>query len=242
MLTSPSAVLLDFDGTLFDTERSIRAGVAVASNTACELISVDKERWVSANTEAADAVWLASANAWILGRMSTRELSMTIYEQTLRLVGESTIFAPRLVDAHAQAAISAARPFADVPKSLATLRDLGVPVGLITNGAGTQRELINALGITGLFDSIVVSGEHAVAKPDCAIFDLACAELGVAPEGTWHVGDSLEADIAGALGAGISAVWVNRFGHGRRDTDPVPNLTVESLDMLNPILRAQSPW
>jgi putative hydrolase of the HAD superfamily len=239
MLTSPSAVLLDFDGTLLDTERSIRAGVAAASNVACELAAVDKKSWVSANAEVAEATWLASADAWILGQLPTRELSMTIYEQTLRLVGAPTFFAPRLVDVHAQAAIAAARPFADVPKFLATLRDVGVPVGLITNGAETQRELIDALGITGLFGSIVVSGEHAVAKPDRAIFDLACAQLGVSPEDTWHVGDSLEADIAGALAAGVSAVWVNRTGRARRDTDPVPDLTVESLDMLNPIIRAQ---
>lgn len=70
---------------------------------------------------------------------------------------------------------------------------------LITNGASdTQRNTLRILGIEEKFDTIVISGEVAIAKPYPSVFVLALQKLGVEPENAWHVGDSLGTDVAGA--------------------------------------------
>ena len=62
---------------------------------------------------------------------------------------------------------------------------------------------------------LFVTSEHAGSfKPEEAIFRYALERAGVEPNEAVHVGDSLEADVAGALGAGMRAVWLNATGRG----------------------------
>ena len=69
------------------------------------------------------------------------------------------------------------------------------------------------IGLHHLFHATVAAHTHGAAKPDPALFHIACRELGSAPEETVHVGDDIELDIRGARGAGLHAVWLNRAGH-----------------------------
>ena len=48
-----------------------------------------------------------------------------------------------------------------------------------------------------------------MAKPDRGIFEIALGRLGVTAEDAVMVGDSWANDVAGAVGAGIRAVWFN---------------------------------
>jgi putative hydrolase of the HAD superfamily len=106
---------------------------------------------------------------------------------------------------HSQHASEALRPFDDVQEVLNLLKPR-LSLALITNGASdTQRNALGILGIAQLFDAIIISGEVGIAKPDASIFALALQTLGVEPEKTWHVGDSLSTDVAGALGC-----WTDR--------------------------------
>lgn len=108
----------------------------------------------------------------------------------------------------------------------------------------TQREKLNALGIDEWFDAVVISGEIGVAKPDAAAFRLALDQLVVEPESVWHVGDDLKTDVAGARAAGITAVWLNRRGLVRRESDPRADLEILSLSSLVPgtrLIRSELP-
>ena len=94
-------------------------------------------------------------------------------------------------------------------------------VGLLTNGpADIQRLKLNQTGLSACFDAVVVSGEVGVGKPSPEGFQLALDALAVRPEEAVMVGDSWERDVTGALGAGMSAVWV---AGGR----PVPDLRLD---------------
>jgi len=105
--------------------------------------------------------------------------------------------------------------FADVEEVLAALHRAHA-LALVTNGAAClQREKLAASGLERHFDAVVVSGELGVGKPDPRIFEHALASLRCGPEGAAMVGNSLTRDIAGALAAGLRAVWVNRFGEAR---------------------------
>ena len=55
-----------------------------------------------------------------------------------------------------------------------------------------------------------------VYKPDPIAFFEACETLGVEPGDVVHVGDSVLADVEGALAAGLVPVWLDRYGDGSR--------------------------
>jgi putative hydrolase of the HAD superfamily len=95
-----------------------------------------------------------------------------------------------------------------------------VPLALVTNGASAlQRRKVAAIGIERFFSAILVSEEVGVGKPDPAMFAAALEELGIDPGGAVMVGNDLDRDIAGALTAGVRAVWVRRPG---ADDDDLP--------------------
>jgi len=83
-------------------------------------------------------------------------------------------------------------------------------LGLLTNGpADIQRLKFDGTGLADCFDSVIISGEVGIGKPDPAVFAYALDQLGAPPETAVMVGDSWERDVLGALGAGMSAVWVS---------------------------------
>jgi putative hydrolase of the HAD superfamily len=103
--------------------------------------------------------------------------------------------------------------FDDVLACLAALRARSLRLGVITNNDGPhQRRKLAMVGLLDAFDAVAISGEVGAGKPDPAIFAHACAALGVAPAAALHIGDRLDADALGALGAGLHGVWLDRVG------------------------------
>lgn len=124
------------------------------------------------------------------------------------------------------------RLFADAVETLRSVRARAPrrPIGLVTNGpAETQRAKLALLEIGGLIDFAVVSGEFGVEKPDPTIFEEALRLGGATAVGTVFVGDSPVHDIAGAMAAGMRAVWMNRTGAAWPLGEPGPDATVKIL-------------
>jgi putative hydrolase of the HAD superfamily len=118
-----------------------------------------------------------------------------------------------------------------VPDAVAVLRSiraLGVRVGILTNGPSAfQRRKLAATRLADEVDAIAVSGELGAAKPDPEAYRQALALLGADAKETAMVGDSLENDIHGAIGAGLAvAVWLPR---GRREPPPPGAVVASSL-------------
>jgi HAD superfamily hydrolase (TIGR01549 family) len=85
-------------------------------------------------------------------------------------------------------------------------------IGIVTNN--TVEEQVEKLAFLRLerdVDFLVTSEEVGKAKPDPAIFRAALHRGNRAPRDAVMVGDSWESDVVGARGAGIRAVWFNRF-------------------------------
>ena len=96
-------------------------------------------------------------------------------------------------------------------KEVLALCEGRVPLALVTNGpADMQRAALEKVGIAEHFQTVLISGaqEVGVRKPDARIFKLACERLEVPPQEVLMVGDNLGADVQGALGAGLQAVYV----------------------------------
>ena len=85
-------------------------------------------------------------------------------------------------------------------------------LGIISNFAIPEcvYELLKTHDLDKLLDAVVVSGAVNKRKPSPEIFGHALKVLGVSASETVFVGDTLDADIEGAKGAGMKAVYIQR--------------------------------
>jgi putative hydrolase of the HAD superfamily len=122
-----------------------------------------------------------------------------------------------------------------VPGSLDGLRALqatGVALAIVSNSDGTLEGRLAREGICqagpgpGVPMTIVIdSGAVGVAKPDPAIFRIALEATGVAPDRVLHIGDTVGADVHGALAAGVRPVHLDPYGFCSDDSHPhIPDL------------------
>jgi len=82
-------------------------------------------------------------------------------------------------------------------------------LGLVSNGKSPfQENNFHALGFGSYFDCIIVSEAVGLRKPDKAIFQLACDELGAELDSSLFIGDNPVADIQGAKQAGMYTAFV----------------------------------
>jgi putative hydrolase of the HAD superfamily len=119
------------------------------------------------------------------------------------------------------------QPFPEAIAVVRALRGLGIRVGVLTNGpSGFQRRKLEVSGLGPELDAIAISEELGVAKPEREAFAKALDLLGTRAEETAMVGDSLENDVLGGIGAGLAAVvWMPRRRTG--DLPPGAHLARE---------------
>lgn len=92
-------------------------------------------------------------------------------------------------------------PYRDAAAVLRGLRAAGIKIGVVSNTGWDVRAPFAAHGLADAVDGFTLSCEVGAAKPDRAIFAIACARLGVEPAAVLMVGDDARADSgAGALG------------------------------------------
>jgi FMN hydrolase / 5-amino-6-(5-phospho-D-ribitylamino)uracil phosphatase len=76
------------------------------------------------------------------------------------------------------------------------------------------------VGLGRFFAGSVSARLHGAAKPALSIFQAACAAAGAAPHQVLHLGDDLDADVDGALAAGLHAGWICRPDGAHASADP----------------------
>jgi len=104
---------------------------------------------------------------------------------------------------------------------------------LITNGfEKVQLNKINSSGINKYFTHVITSECSNSLKPKKEIFDYALQKAGATLEESIMLGDNLEADIQGAINAGMDCVFVN---HINATTILKPTYTIKHLKELESI-------
>jgi putative hydrolase of the HAD superfamily len=103
-------------------------------------------------------------------------------------------------------------PFPDTVPALEALRTAGVRLVAASNWDVSLHEQLDRTGLTPLLDGAISSAEVGAPKPDPEIFVRALALAGASPEEALHVGDDVEADVGGALAAGLEPVLIDRDG------------------------------
>ncbi|NOW98209.1 YjjG family noncanonical pyrimidine nucleotidase [Mucilaginibacter sp. SG564] len=93
---------------------------------------------------------------------------------------------------------------------------------LISNGFKESQKLkIAGTNLGQYFQHIIVSEDVGVNKPDKAIFEYAVNLAGTNRQESVMIGDSLEADVYGALNYGMDAIFFNPFSAPKPDDVPV---------------------
>jgi 2-haloacid dehalogenase len=100
------------------------------------------------------------------------------------------------------------------------LSRVAVPICVVSDA--DREDLKAAMAHHALtFAAVVTSEDVGAYKPDRAMFTRALTALGLMADEVLHVGDSINADVAGAHAAGIQTVWINRCGCTLPESAPV---------------------
>jgi len=108
-------------------------------------------------------------------------------------------------------ACAATRPYDDALPALRASRGR-FRIGLLSNTQSFNLEFLRGFGLEPLLDATCLSCDEGRIKPDPLFFRAASARLGLPPSEVVMVGDSIEDDVMGALGAGLAAVHLDRKG------------------------------
>jgi putative hydrolase of the HAD superfamily len=187
-------ILFDLDGTLFDRDAAVR-----------ELVIDQHVRFAATFSDIPREVYLA------------RVLDLDAHGHGDKTAAYQQVVSDFALPGSLAAALTAdfwdryhsfCRGFPDVLPVLKELRERGLKLGVITNGVvRIQEPVIRHLGLADLLDVVLISEREGVRKPDRQIFERALRLIDLRAEDTWYVGDHPEVDVAGAAGAGLSAVW-----------------------------------
>ena len=99
----------------------------------------------------------------------------------------------------------------DVAEVLPRLRSAGYTTGIISNMSTNGQQLAQDMHLDRYADFVVTSGDVGQGKPHAPIYLASLARANVDADQAIHVGDSISADVEGALAAGIHAIYMNRY-------------------------------
>jgi putative hydrolase of the HAD superfamily len=124
----------------------------------------------------------------------------------------------------------------DVAPTLRQLQSRGLIVGVISNSHRSLDAFRDHFELGGLIHALVSSSLHGYMKPHPSIFETALLRAGVAAGESVMVGDSLKADVEGALAVGMRAVLLRRSGDAPSEV-PDEVAVIRSLTELDALLR-----
>ncbi|MEA2296733.1 MAG: hypothetical protein QOE86_4372, partial [Solirubrobacteraceae bacterium] len=103
-------------------------------------------------------------------------------------------------------------PFEDTAPALRAARAAGIRLVVVSNWDVSLHEVLARSGLDALLDGAISSAECGAAKPDPAPLRRGLRLARVAAPDAWLVGDTPEADVAGARAAGVTPVLLDRDG------------------------------
>lgn len=258
------AIVLDLDETLLveyaSVERAFRAvcglaqqwadGQTLCPGTLYEAVRrTSRELWqVAPAHDYALAIGISSWEGLRAGFVGDhpalailREYAPTYRRQTWALaLAEQGIADETLAERLAASFVrEMARPPRLYPDAVGIIEELRkrYRLALLTNGLPElQRKKIEAARFGDVFEAVVISGALGVGKPAAAPFVRVLDALRLSADEAVMVGNSLRADIAGAQGVGMPAIWVRR--PDAEITEGVtPDIEISALTQLPEALR-----
>ncbi len=217
------AVLFDLDDTLFDHAGCARDALSAVQGCHASLSAMGFDA-----LERTHAIFLEQLHADVmLGRVRLDEARRERFRRLLAACGADAAddLAAHVAATYRDAYRDARRAVAGAAALVAAVRDRA-RVGIVSNNLlEEQQEKLRTCALDRFVDALVVSEDVGVSKPDPLIFRVALERLDCGPGEAVMVGDSWNADVAGARAAGIRAVWFNPGGvRAPDDSASIPQL------------------
>lgn len=200
-------VWLDLDDTLFDHSYSVARGLE------CVLAQYP----VFASHEIAELVRLYNVALnevypdYLSGEIDFQDMRRRKLDRFCRHAGVPNAEAPdhfifhRIYD---EGYGRERRPTPGSTDGVRRLQEQGIPVAVLTNGMRrVQEEKLRTIGFESLVPCLLTSEEAGAAKPDARIFQWALQRTNKTSQAVVMIGDNPVNDIAGALNAGIRAIY-----------------------------------
>ena len=168
-------------------------------------------------------------------RLDMRRAQRRVVTEALRrLEIVNSDMANGIADAFADARQKVIKPFPGAIETLVRLREHGVSLALITNGAADpQRDKIDRFDLAPCFHAILIEGELGYGKPDERVYRRALDLLGVTASDAWVVGDNLDWEVAVPQKLGIYSIWHDPTGEGLPESTAIrPDRIIRSLPEL----------
>ncbi len=214
-------IFFDLDHTLWDFEvNSYHTFVSIL--TPCSF-PFSAEAFMEAYTPINHAFW----KLYRENKISTQELRLVRLQKTFEAIGhpQTTAVLQALSDAYINQLSTHTHLFEGTLELLDYLQP-NYRLHIITNGFDVvQQKKMSNSGISDYFSVVLTAESAGVKKPHQDIFIKALAMAGVNAENALMIGDSYEADIAGALELGMQAIHFNSHQEAKHSSC----LMVESL-------------
>jgi putative hydrolase of the HAD superfamily len=203
--TRYDAVFLDVDGTLLWVDLDVDGYVADLSPYAEGNGGLTTERAVG-------PVWggLRRHIRQSIEHRTAEDLARFRRRNAERTALELGIAAPPEVLSEVARRRISFNPYPESVGVLEELKDLSVPLYVISNWDIELEGVLEGLGWMGYFDGVVASAVLGVEKPRRGIFDVALRLSGVPADRAVMVGNDPVSDVRGAFEAGVDSVYVAR--------------------------------
>ncbi len=153
------------------------------------------------------SVW----QAFERGEISAEELRVKRFRDLLEALEDDALSPEEMSRGYLRNVVVKSQAYEDIFGILDRLKDR-YSLSVVTNGLReAQRPRIEKLNMTHYFDSIVVSDEIGVAKPDVRFFENVYTSIDhdFGKENILMIGDSLQSDIKGGNDFGVRTCWIH---------------------------------
>jgi phosphoglycolate phosphatase len=221
MLKRPEMVLIDVDGTLVDSVPDLAFCVD-------EML---KQLDMPTRGEASVRHWVGNGVERLVKRGLINELNgepdEDLYNRAL----------PIFRELYAENTSKRSCLYNGVPEALAFLATTGVRIGCVTNKASEfTLPILKDLGISDYFETVLCGDMVERKKPDPLPLLLSAEKLGVSPESSMMIGDSMS-DVKAARAAGFSIVCMSYgYNHGEDIRDYHPDAVIDSMAEIREIV------
>ena len=201
-------IFFDLDHTIWDFDKNAEETLfeLYASYHLKELGLNSVDIFIETYTQNNHALWAD----YHLGKISKQVLRETRFKKTFLDLGLSPELIPeQFEEDYINICPTKTNLFPDAHPTLIYLNSK-YELHLISNGFKESSELkIRNTGLTPYFKNVIISEIIGMNKPDKAIFEYALQQA----DGNIHesvmIGDSLEADVRGAINFGMDAIYFN---------------------------------
>jgi putative hydrolase of the HAD superfamily len=168
-----------------------------------------------------------------VGEITKEELREARFKKTFIQLGlQPDLMPDGFEDAYVKLCPTKTNLFPHAHETLAYLQSK-YTLHLISNGFKESQAIkIAGTNLAPYFQHIIISEDVGVNKPDPAIFQYAIDTALTTADESLMIGDSLEADVYGAINFGMDAIFFNPFNAPKPDDIPVQITHLKELTLI----------